>query len=82
MGVKTVEVSSGRGSTNAMALVYDIDVRWAGAPDISLMFTPSRKWIIKQRKIGASRLASCAAAMNVPPMPGIPPLFWVSRHGA
>lgn len=53
MGVKTVGVATARGNSEAMALVYDIDVRWAGAPDISLMLTPSRKWIIRQRKIGA-----------------------------
>ena len=55
MGVKTVGVAAGRGNADAMALVYDIDVRWAGTPDINLMLTPSRKWIIRQRNIGARR---------------------------
>ena len=52
-GVKHVAVSARRTESDAMALVYDIDVRWAGAPDISLLLAPSRKWIVKQRRIGA-----------------------------
>ena len=51
--MKNVKVATGRGGADSVALVYDIDVRWAGAPDISLMLTPSRKWIVRQRKIGA-----------------------------
>ena len=59
MGVKHVAVSAHRTGSDAMALVYDIDVRWAGSPDISLLLTPSRKWIVKQRRIGtASQLSS------------------------
>ena len=53
MGVKHVAVSAQRAGSDAMALVYDIDIRWAGSPDISLLLTPSRKWIVKQRRIGA-----------------------------
>ena len=53
MGVKHVAVSANRTGSDAMALVYDVDVRWAGAPDISLLLAPSRKWIVKQRRIGA-----------------------------
>lgn len=48
-----MEVATRSSGSDSMSLVYDIDVRWAGSPDISLMLTPSRKWIIKQRKIGA-----------------------------
>jgi len=55
-GVKHVAVSARGADSDAMALVYDIDVRWAGAPDISLLLAPSRKWIIKQRRIGAGTL--------------------------
>ena len=56
MGVKHVAVSAHRTGSDAMALVYDIDIRWAGSPDISLLLAPSRKWIVKQRRIGAAFL--------------------------
>jgi hypothetical protein len=63
MGVKHVAVSAQRTGSDAMALVYDIDIRWAGSPDISLLLTPSRKWIVKQRRIGAdSRLCQAAGS--------------------
>ena len=55
-GVKHVAMAARRTDSDAMALVYDIDVRWAGAPDISLLLAPSRKWIVKQRRIGADNL--------------------------
>ena len=69
-GVKYVAVSARRTDSDAMALVYDVDVRWAGAPDISLLLAPSRKWIIKQRRIGAETLDCDGLPQLCRPMAG------------
>lgn len=39
--------------------VLDIDLRWAGTPDVTLKLLPSHKWLIKQMKIGAFCPLTC-----------------------
>lgn len=40
-----------------MCAELDVDVRWAGEPDVLLKLEPSTKWITNAVKIGMSTLA-------------------------
>lgn len=56
MGLKAIKCNQGHhGGGVCLCAELDIDVRWAGEPDVLLKLEPSNKWLMNAVKIGELR---------------------------